>query len=350
MKSSNLKKILIIFLMLWNAYAYGASLDLIDELKSKHPDLCERFQGSAFVPENLTVEEHTRLVIERFKQNESRIILPSCISRDDFLLFLALHDIGKHQSKTEEMIFPTETNRKDLELFYSRCIFKTIAQLNGMDERAIQSLFCLLRHDVIGDYLKGFHLVEVAYQLIIEESTHAGLPILDFLNLHFLFHRLDAGSYSGLRGIFQEDRWQYSGSALEREQELYEFYSHINSDSTRPYKAKTWFRLAPQGREAWLDYQSSFKHFFNTCPQTIKAIHASSSGVLVGLMKTATTLYPSGYLKKLEITPFSGILEIGATETGINASRLSGNALGKVSNSLSYAHYAPTADFIEPLF
>ena len=69
--------------------------------------------------------------------------------------------------------------------------------------------------------------------------------------------------------------------------------------------------------------------------RNISGVHGANSGVLIGLMETATTLYPTGTLNKFGIIPLSGELAIGAGEKGINGNYLSGFTPEKYDLSLS---------------
>jgi hypothetical protein len=152
----NFKKVLFALAIGLNV-SFLLGSDIVDSLKLD-PDLKSRFEASAFVTERYTVEEHTKRVLERYSQFSDQKPLPGGITADDFKLFLALHDIGKNQAKTECLLFDTEMNRKALELFYSRKIFKAQAESREMASSTIETLSRLLAHDVIGDYLKGVFL------------------------------------------------------------------------------------------------------------------------------------------------------------------------------------------------
>ena len=69
--------------------------------------------------------------------------------------------------------------------------------------------------------------------------------------------------------------------------------------------------------------------------RNISGVHGANSGVLIGLMETATTLYPTGTLSQLGVIPLSGELAIGAGEKGINRNYLSGCTPEKYDLSLS---------------
>lgn len=90
------------------------------------------------------------------------------------------------------------------------------------------------------------------------------------------------------------------------------------------------------GELSGLQYDlSEFKRIVDE--RDISGFHGANSGVLIGLIKTSATLYPTGTLTKLGITPLSGELEIGAAQDGVNVYNISGSTPDFLSTSCSYA-------------
>ena len=77
-----------------------------------------------------------------------------------------------------------------------------------------------------------------------------------------------------------------------------------------------------------------------TTTQNISGFHGANSGILIGLMKTATTLYPTGVLTKLKIVPLSGELSNGAAQTGVNNHSLSFSLPNREQFECSLSNYA----------
>lgn len=251
-------------------------------------------------------------------------------------------------------------------------------------------LSCLLRHDAIGSFLKGDDSPNIAFQLLLEDSAHAGVSLKDFLKLHIFFHKMDAGSYPTLTHLFAPDKFSYSAHCLSKIDELEAFVNKVegigqkladytltddDADEFDPEsgddednrgdreeierftvlrlyslrfrdqingkrsKATEEFLKAIPANYQFLWYQIPFKFEVEELAKSVEGIsptiHGAHSNVLVGLLKTNGTLYPSGFFKRLDITPLSGELERGTT--GINIENISGSCLGYTKLSLRYA-------------
>lgn len=387
--------------------------DIIDILKA-NPNLKTRFEASAHVTEGYTIEQHTRLVLERYQKLSSHCKLPAAISPEHFNLFLSLHDIGKNQAKTEDLLFDTDTNRKGLELFYSRRIFTEIATQRGMPQRAIQTLERLLHHDIIGDYLKESYPEDVAYQLLLEDCSYTDLSLQDFFDLHVTFHKLDAGSYPTLlHSLFTANEYDYASKAAERIGRLSQYiqniekslldllnlsdddlkekirekkleailenlhrklYSLVLMDQVKGFKSESTLAVLEKlaendkkiasildSKEISFNLSKKIKVLLEELLQSnvkigkIRAIHGANSGVLIGLQKTNSTLIPSGMLLKAGFVPFSGELAEGSAANGINSYKLSGSPLNNFKRSLDYAKkyhtsYNPSVEWLTSYF
>ena len=399
-----------------------SSDDPILLLKNLSPLLKDQFQAPAGVTEGYTIEEHTGRVLERFDQFKTSISLPEQISERDFILFLSLHDIGKHLAKTKVAagLYDSKVNEKTLELIYSRRIFKKISREIGINPQTTKILSRLLHSDTIGDYIKGTHSQNAAYNLLVRDASKCSLEPLIFFNLHKVFHQIDAGSYPTLAMLFTSDSLIYADGTQEKIKDLEDMFgrfesikpelksklellmgliveAHTISEEMRKFsqsyvpngenvdyffdqgyqtlsgcqdhkreqiekalidlqeplyqlRLELYYSgkleafspiltlLSEKKHDISLFYQSFssprisslFYHLFEleklSTPEIvdISAVHGSNSGILIGLMQTSATLYPTGVLTKLGITPLSGELDIGATITGVNRDRLSG--------------------------
>lgn len=436
--------------------------------------LAVEFAALAGVGEGYTIEEHTDRVLARFNHFKGSILLPDQITPHDFVLFLSMHDIGKSLAKAHVAagLYNSAVNQKAYEIIYSRRIFKHVARELGMDSRTVKILSRLLHSDTIGDYLKGTHDKQSAYNLLVRDGLKCGLSPAVFFNLHTIFHQVDAGSYPALeKSLFQKDSLSYAGKTqecmfalnemfegfernkAELPQKLNSFFALINEINalsaqieTSPEKAeknqykenqkklteqllssamsmedfltsssqKTYvptpdflelearkvstgtqlmkeaadlkqmlyqhrlhahysgnltdisavWELFNQNQAAIQTYKGDLKRdaeeemlvlgqqveyrseamFYDFAElaslvgqtrRNVSGIHGANSGVLIGLMETATTLYPTGTLNKFGIIPLSGELAIGAGEKGINGNYLSGCTPEKYELSLS---------------
>ncbi len=218
---------------------------VIAELKKDHR-LAQLFSLFAGVGEGYSVEQHSHMVVDSFikefaDQPEVQDILRRAnLTPEQFVLFLALHDIGKglavtifknqpeglnpeqfllflaqHDIRTELTVLgfhPMSEERKEKELDYTqRAITLLCEELNL---QKLNPVFQgLLLDDSIGDLMKTWEPTEADIQTAAE-SIHTGaatsqLSAEDFLELKILFHKVDAASYDFVRTrFFKHDRTQ----------------------------------------------------------------------------------------------------------------------------------------------
>ena len=185
------------------------SADLAGDLNpiaflKEHSAINARFKASAHVWEGYTIEVHTAMVLARFNALRPKIRFPESvrdsINTRDFALFLSLHDIGKDQAKVEVAADPSKS-AKDLEIKYSRRIFKQVARFIGMKPQTVKILSRLLHADTIGDYFKGSADKHQAHSLLVRDGRKCDVDPKDFAKLHVLFHQLDGGSYPRLSAM-----------------------------------------------------------------------------------------------------------------------------------------------------
>jgi hypothetical protein len=188
-----------------NALSGGELIALLKQ----DPKLSELYSLSAGVGEGYTVEEHIHMVVDSFAkefagQPEVQTILGrSHLSAQQFLLFLALHDIGKGRAVKE--IRSATPARKELELKYTQEEVRRGCKEWGL-EALITVFEALLEDDSIGDLMKTRQPTEADFQKAAQ-SIDAGargsnLPTADFLDLKILFHKVDAASYEFVRVRF----------------------------------------------------------------------------------------------------------------------------------------------------
>lgn len=172
--------------------------DYIEGLISKAPALKESYALRTGTWEQYTVYEHTQLVIERAyayeKEIKSSFGSDFCLSFDEFVLFLALHDIGKGESRLScnQHLGKTLKERENI------CTIKTIRQVaqsvNLSDP--VCGIFCaLLKYDSIGEYLKGAVDLQTCRAQFQEAADEAGIGFDSFKTIIDLYHRCDAGAY-----------------------------------------------------------------------------------------------------------------------------------------------------------
>ena len=392
------------------AWYEGGQTDSPVELLKQDPIIQSYFAAPAGVTEGYTIEQHTKRVLDRFQSFKRETRLPAPLTETDFLLFLSLHDIGKNKAKQQAAggIENTPLNQKAYELKYCQEIFEQVAKAIGMDDHKVKILSGLLQSDTIGEYLKGWHSECATYNLLVRDAAKCGMPTHDFFDLHVLFHKLDAGSYPTLQFLFEGESMEYGSNLKEKIGKLEDIFitveriraevvqgkddflqaifkpgkngfteSNIKASAdlnlyTYTLRLQLHYGLADTKQEAarfwtlieklkdrinkdyWDEsfdispsvYELNELFLAMNHPRVLCAVHGSNSGVLVGLMQTATTLYPSGTLNKIGIVPLSGELGRGSLGTGINANCLSAYPAEEYNRSLNwYAkkyHVAPT--------
>lgn len=182
---------------------------LIETLKS-YPEIAELYKLSAGVTENYTIEEHTLRVLEAFEKNfntdkVNRLLEDTRLSREQFALFLALHDIGKGKA-VEEVEDPSPI-RKDRELQYCIEVIQKIAKEIDLGEKTLRIFKALLVDDNIGGFLKYPVATKGLALKTAEElkgvADACDLPFVPFASLKILFHKVDASSYPTLQNLFK---------------------------------------------------------------------------------------------------------------------------------------------------
>jgi len=226
------------------------------------PKLSELYSLSAGVGEGYTVEEHIHMVVDSFAkefaaQPEVQTILErSLLSPQQFLLFLALHDIGKGRAVKE--IRSATPARKELELKYTQEEFRRVCKEWGL-EALIPVFEALLEDDSIGDLMKTRQPTEADFQKTAE-SIEAGarasnLPTGDFLDLKILFHKVDAASYKFVRvRFFQHDENEHV--ALGKES-LPKYVGYSDANEAKAAQLKSLIGVSTQSADSFQDFQLS---------------------------------------------------------------------------------------------
>ena len=176
------------------------SEDLIEEL-SKDADLKECFALDAGVWERYSIGEHSNMVLNKEAKYfpSAYNTFPKGITRGEFRLFLALHDIGKGYAVKERRY-----DRKEWELKYNRLIMKKVMKELNIHDDKIKIFEAMHSYDTLGSYLQGFRTVETAVDQINDMAKKAEMNPFELLDFFEIFFTVDAGSYPGLfRGIFQ---------------------------------------------------------------------------------------------------------------------------------------------------
>jgi hypothetical protein len=132
----------------------NASPTSILQVLSQHPFLQECY--SKYAQEGFSVGQHTQRVLELAQKYRACLEkdIAEVVSWDEFLLFLALHDIGKGiAQENESLAFGTKLSFKEGKLETTQQILTTAMEMLGVPPHKTR-LFCeMLRYDTQGLYL-----------------------------------------------------------------------------------------------------------------------------------------------------------------------------------------------------
>lgn len=176
------------------------STELLSRLQ-QDDTLKELYSKDAGVSEGYTILEHTQLVLEtaaKWKSSFDSKVLP-LVSWKEFLLFLALHDIGKGIAKeSESAVFGTSITFKEHELKKTQDVLRQVMERVGLEDKKITLFSALLSYDSQGLYLRGLISKHEVFDNLIEMAFHAEVPLNKMYDLLEVFHAIDAASYPNL--------------------------------------------------------------------------------------------------------------------------------------------------------
>ncbi len=170
---------------------------LLDQL-SEDVALKKLLDKGAGVSEGYTVRQHTKRVLttaQKYKETFESDVL-KLVEWDEFLLFLALHDIGKGNAAEQNL--PTALAFKVAELRETRAILTEVMSRYSVSPDKIDIFSAMLLYDTIGLYLKGEIGCGEAFDNILEMARSCRVDPREFFPLFQAFHAVDAASYPGL--------------------------------------------------------------------------------------------------------------------------------------------------------
>lgn len=176
------------------------------ELLEQDPELAKLYALWSGVGEGYTVKEHTLRVLEVFMREF--LPLPKVeylfstfgITWQEFVFFLALHDIGKGVAVREGK----GRDFKSKEFAETAPVFTRVAEMCGLDPKKCRYFLALLENDPIGQaVIKGRDAVIAnAADQIRQGAYKAEVNPEEFLWVQTLFHAIDASSYPYIRKNF----------------------------------------------------------------------------------------------------------------------------------------------------
>lgn len=328
-------------------------------------------------------------------------IQSSVISPEVFDLFIKTYNESILAAKTEPLAIDTPLNRESLELSRARENFRKVAAEQNIPKDTANTLIRLINFNIIGNYLSGWFSEKVAYQLLLEQSSHTNLSLADFFKLSVDFYKAVAGTtpddnspqkekldqltgyiqtingyVDKVIGMTDEELDALNAPKMWRENEALvnplrtKLYSLQYRDSVQGYRSDETkiaikklvdrFQLnfgdvrivdimgmklvkLANGSQAMITFFNFLKTLNSDDVQTnnrVKVVHGSRSSSLIGLAQTGAMLIPTGLLNSRGITPMSGELYAGAGKYGVNRDTISGNLLSRFKSSWSnYAEY-----------
>lgn len=184
----------------------------------------------------LTLQCHTRFVLQQFVKYFKHFPFSENFNRSDFILMLAFHDIGKPLA----IVHGDKWKQHE----YTVSILKEIQYDLAVSVQTLTEWICFLNGDPLGCYLRGrFNLEQSVeqFQMMVQNSN---LEKKQFLNYLTVYYQVDAGAYT------QDAGWK---QVLDH---LFEYQS--SSGSFKYSKEKNRLLFSP-------DYEKRYESFYSSC-------------------------------------------------------------------------------------
>ena len=156
-----------------------------------------------------SLNTHTVLVINQYCsyfQSSNELIKSISSFCDDkwFLLFLALHDIGKPKA--------FEEGNKDNQYFHSQLILKKFwSKLPATSDKDLLIALSLLNSDCIGEYFQAKLPLHETQKRILELADSCNMNVFKFFKIYMIYYQCDIASYTADAGgiKFLEQLFEY---------------------------------------------------------------------------------------------------------------------------------------------
>lgn len=161
------------------------------QIVESHPIIKHWYAEPLGGPDALNLAQHTDLVIKNYLKYFQH--QQFALTHAEWLIMLALHDIGKPQAVAEE--------NKERQHLHTIRIFEELHDVLPLDEARISLLKSLINGDPIGKYLNPSHNVglEETVDKIHEKSTETGMNITELWFILVAYYQCDAGGYPSLQ-------------------------------------------------------------------------------------------------------------------------------------------------------
>ena len=166
--------------------------EFIDILK-ECPYLKKLYEMSSGVGEGYSTEQHTQMVMDQFEKYFSADFKSTFLTRGDFRLMLALHDIGKPLS-----VYATGLTSAQHE--YTKRVLTYALQATGIPPQKVDTIMCLVDQDILGEYFKDQINSQDAATQINTLAETIGVSPKELVDILRMFYICDAGSYTADAG------------------------------------------------------------------------------------------------------------------------------------------------------
>ena len=165
----------------------GVVKKIISELDILDEEFKDLFSMDAGVIENLTIKQHTLMVLRQFDRYFAGKNFPDGITDDFFRMLFVLHDVGK----------PIAIQKGDIKLQHQETVKLIEPILKKLDysDFEINLSKIIIGSDPIGPYLR-FGEIEEAVFKIRKMFKKSGLSSKNFFSVLLIYYMCDASSYT----------------------------------------------------------------------------------------------------------------------------------------------------------
>lgn len=163
------------------------------ELLKNSPYLKTLYEKRAGVWKGYSTELHTEMVMSQFEKYFSDGNMGNILTREEFRIMLALHDIGKPLSVFYK-------NNTESQHDYTKRVVTFALQATGIAPQRVDLLMGLIDQDILGEFFKGKSDLKETTEEIHKLSRTYGVLPKDLLETLRIYYTCDAGSYTADAG------------------------------------------------------------------------------------------------------------------------------------------------------
>lgn len=171
--------------------------ELMGNLK-KDFNLSQEYASQVGVWEGYTLEQHTLMVMKQYERYFSESMDSSLLSKNEFRMLLALHDMGKARA-----IMLGENKTKQHE--HNKKLIPGVLRLLGIEWKKIDLITEVASQDHIGSYMQRKITAGEAASGIQQIAKKIGVNVYQLFDLLQIYYISDASSYTVDAGGKQSD-------------------------------------------------------------------------------------------------------------------------------------------------